>query len=100
MRAIKQKKDRSNLITGSRDKCKIPSRVLYNSMKFFKRGTIHRGVLWPAIYGNSVKLWRKTLDGVSFIGNACRPTNNQFGIVGIQVAGEDLYLNFLIKDAR
>ena len=43
MRAIKQKKDGSNLITGSRDKCKIPSRVLYNSMKFFKRGTIHRG---------------------------------------------------------
>ncbi|RHZ78714.1 hypothetical protein Glove_157g68 [Diversispora epigaea] len=30
---------------------------------------------------------------------ACRPTNNQFGIVGIQVAGEDLYLNILVKDA-
>jgi hypothetical protein len=48
---------------------------------------------------DSVKLWRETLDGVSFVGVACRPTNNQFGIVGIQVAGEDLYLNVLIKDA-
>ncbi|RHZ84087.1 hypothetical protein Glove_85g72 [Diversispora epigaea] len=46
-----------------------------------------------------VKLWRETLDGISFVGVAYRPTNNQFGIVGIQVAGEDLYLNILIKDA-
>ena len=43
MRAIKQKKDGSNLITGSRDNCKISPRVLYNSMKFFKGGTMHRG---------------------------------------------------------
>src|SRR5437016_5138161 len=55
MKAIKKKKDGSNLITESRDKCKIPSRVLYNSMKFFKSGTIHRGVLWPAIYGKLKK---------------------------------------------
>ncbi|RGB33376.1 hypothetical protein C1646_761780 [Rhizophagus diaphanus] len=38
MRAIKQKKDGSNLITGSRDNCKISPQVLYNSMKFFKGG--------------------------------------------------------------
>ncbi|RHZ84709.1 hypothetical protein Glove_78g202 [Diversispora epigaea] len=48
---------------------------------------------------DSVKLWREALDGISFVGVACRPTNNQFGIVGIQVAGEDLYLNILVKDA-
>ncbi|RHZ69783.1 hypothetical protein Glove_278g37 [Diversispora epigaea] len=47
---------------------------------------------------DSVKLWRETLDGISFVGVACRPTNNQFGIVGIQVANEDLYLNILVKD--
>ncbi|CAB4439295.1 unnamed protein product [Rhizophagus irregularis] len=48
---------------------------------------------------DSVKLWREVLDGLSFVGAACRPENNQFGIVGIQVAGENLYLNVLIKDA-
>lgn len=46
-----------------------------------------------------MKLWREVLDGLSFVGAACRPENNQFGIVGIQVAGENLYLNVLIKDA-
>ena len=39
------------------------------------------------------------MNRVSFIDIACRLTNNQFGIVGIQMAGEDLYLNVLIKDA-
>ncbi|RHZ66442.1 hypothetical protein Glove_307g51 [Diversispora epigaea] len=48
---------------------------------------------------DSVKLWRETLDGISFVGNACRPASNQFGIVGIQVGGEKLFLNVLIKDA-
>ncbi|RHZ85259.1 hypothetical protein Glove_68g7 [Diversispora epigaea] len=58
-------------------------------------------VMVMAKYGedDSVKLWREALDGISFVGVACRPTNNQFGIVGIQVAGEDLYLNILVKDA-
>ncbi|KAF0373860.1 hypothetical protein F8M41_012945 [Gigaspora margarita] len=48
---------------------------------------------------DSVKLWRETLDGISFVGVACRPTSNQFGIIGIQVAGEEVYLNALVKDA-
>ncbi|RIB05617.1 hypothetical protein C2G38_2219192 [Gigaspora rosea] len=34
-----------------------------------------------------VKLWKETLDGVSFINATCRPKADQFGIVGIQVAG-------------
>jgi len=29
---------------------------------------------------------------------ACRPLNNQFGIVGVQVAREDIYLNILVND--
>ncbi|RHZ47830.1 hypothetical protein Glove_566g52 [Diversispora epigaea] len=33
---------------------------------------------------DSVKLWREALDGISFVGVACRPTNNQFDIVGIK----------------
>ena len=32
---------------------------------------------------DEVKLWRETLDGASFVNIACRPTSNQFGIVGI-----------------
>ncbi|KAG9296672.1 hypothetical protein G9A89_009931 [Geosiphon pyriformis] len=49
---------------------------------------------------DSIKLWRETLDGISLVGIACRPTSNQFGIVGIQVAGEDLCLNVLVRDAN
>ena len=47
---------------------------------------------------DDVKLWRETLDGASFISALCRPTGNQFGIVGIQVAGSVIYLNVLVKD--
>lgn len=46
-----------------------------------------------------MKLWRETVDGVSLIDATCRPKTNQFGIVGIQVAGNIMYLNVLIKDA-
>ena len=49
---------------------------------------------------DSVKLWRETQDGISFVNIACRPLSNQFGIVGIQVAGEELHLNVLVKDAN
>ena len=49
---------------------------------------------------DSIKLWRETLDGISLVGITCRPTSNQFGIVGIQVAGEDLCLNILVRDAN
>ncbi|CAG8526987.1 16487_t:CDS:2 [Dentiscutata heterogama] len=48
---------------------------------------------------DDTKLWRETLDGVSFVSAVCRPTSNQFGIVGIQVGGESIYLNVLVKDA-
>ncbi|GBB87017.1 hypothetical protein RclHR1_13470013, partial [Rhizophagus clarus] len=47
---------------------------------------------------DDVKLWRETLDGASFISALCRPTGNQFGIVGIQVAGSVIHLNALVKD--
>ncbi|RHZ61200.1 hypothetical protein Glove_349g29 [Diversispora epigaea] len=47
---------------------------------------------------DEVKLWRETLDGTSFIGLSCRPTSNQFGIVGIQVASTVMRLNILVKD--
>ena len=47
---------------------------------------------------DDIKLWRETLDGASFVSALCRPVGNQFGIVGIQVAGTTIYLNVLIKD--
>ena len=47
---------------------------------------------------DGVKLWRETLDGMSFIDALCRPVRNQFGIVGLQIAGTDLHLNVLVKD--
>ncbi|GES80357.1 hypothetical protein GLOIN_2v1776328 [Rhizophagus clarus] len=47
---------------------------------------------------DDVKLWRETLDGASFVSALCRPAGNQFGIVGIQVAGTTMYLNILVND--
>ncbi|CAG8461134.1 8587_t:CDS:2, partial [Scutellospora calospora] len=47
---------------------------------------------------NDVKLWRETLDGMSFLDSLCRPTSNQFGVVGIQVAGTTIRLNVLVRD--
>ena len=47
---------------------------------------------------DEIKLWRETLDGASYISALCRPVGNQFGIVGIQVAGTTMYLNILVND--
>ena len=47
---------------------------------------------------DDIKLWRETLDGASFVSALCRPAGNQFGIIGIQVAGTTMYLNVLVKD--
>ncbi|RGB22328.1 hypothetical protein C1646_677932 [Rhizophagus diaphanus] len=47
---------------------------------------------------DKIKLWREALDGMSFIEALCRPLGNQFGIVGIQIAGTTIQLNVLMKD--
>ena len=47
---------------------------------------------------DDIKLWRETLDGMSFIEALCRPLGNQFGIAGIQIAGTTIRLNVLMKD--
>ena len=47
---------------------------------------------------DEVKLWRETLDGTSYISALCRPVGNQFGVVGIQIAGTTMYLNILVND--
>ncbi|UZN99410.1 uncharacterized protein OCT59_000684 [Rhizophagus irregularis] len=45
-----------------------------------------------------VKLWREMIDGTSAINALCRPAGNEFGVVGIQIAGLDMRLNVLVKD--
>ncbi|CAG8837290.1 10755_t:CDS:2, partial [Racocetra persica] len=44
------------------------------------------------------KLWREINDGMFWVHKGCLPTKEEFGIVGIQVAGARLYLNVLIRD--
>jgi hypothetical protein len=39
---------------------------------------------------DEVKLWRETLDGISFVNLVCRPLSNQFEIVGVQITREDI----------
>lgn len=48
---------------------------------------------------DDVKLWREMIDGASAIRALCRPTSNQFGVIGIQIAGLDMQLNVLVKDS-
>ena len=43
-------------------------------------------------------MWRETIDGTNAINTLCRPAGNEFGVVGIQIAGLDMRLNVLVKD--
>ncbi|CAG8786731.1 8453_t:CDS:2, partial [Gigaspora rosea] len=45
------------------------------------------------------QMW-ETLDGLAYVNKSCRPKSNQFSIVGIQVVGEVIYLNVIVKDAN
>ena len=47
---------------------------------------------------DDVKLWRKILNGASFVNELYKLTENQFGIVGIQIASATMYLNVFVKD--
>ncbi|KAF0413849.1 hypothetical protein F8M41_007712 [Gigaspora margarita] len=47
---------------------------------------------------DEVKLWREMNDGMRYVYKSCRPVRNEFGILGIQVAGDMMHLNILIKD--
>ena len=37
---------------------------------------------------DEIKLWRETNDGMFWVRQGCKPEKDQFGIVGIQVAGK------------
>ncbi|CAG8513150.1 7443_t:CDS:2 [Paraglomus occultum] len=45
-----------------------------------------------------VKLWRETNDGMYWVHKSRRPEKNQFGIIGVQVAGLKMLLNVLVRD--
>ncbi|CAB5362189.1 unnamed protein product [Rhizophagus irregularis] len=47
---------------------------------------------------DKIKLWREMNDGMAYIYKGCRPDNDEFGILRIQVAGEMMHLSVLIKD--
>ncbi|RHZ54743.1 hypothetical protein Glove_423g95 [Diversispora epigaea] len=47
---------------------------------------------------DGVKLWRECNDGLYWTRKSCKPDKDEFGIVGIQVAGNKLLLNVLIRD--
>lgn len=36
---------------------------------------------------DEIKLWREVNDGMYWVRQACKPLKEQFGIIGIQVAG-------------
>lgn len=45
-----------------------------------------------------VKLWREANDGMYWVQKSRKPEKGQFGIVGVQVAGQKLCLSILIRD--
>jgi hypothetical protein len=47
---------------------------------------------------DSVKLWREMNDGMAWVHKGCKPNKDEFGILGLQIAGKTMHLNVLIKD--
>ncbi|CAG8563836.1 5221_t:CDS:2, partial [Scutellospora calospora] len=47
---------------------------------------------------DDIKLWRECNDGIYYTRKFLNPEKDQFGIVWIQIAGDTLYLNVLIRD--
>jgi len=44
--------------------------------------------------GDEIKLWRETNDGMFWVRQTCKPENEQFGIIGIQIAGIIYFILF------
>ncbi len=47
---------------------------------------------------DNVKLWREMNDGMAWVHKGCKPDKNEFGVLGLQIAGKIMHLNILIKD--
>ncbi|CAG8694630.1 hypothetical protein RhiirA5_504674 [Rhizophagus irregularis] len=50
------------------------------------------------IKDDAVKIWRETNDGMYWVYKGRRPEKDEFGIIGLQVAGSILRLTVLIRD--
>jgi hypothetical protein len=42
---------------------------------------------------DQVKLWREVNDGMYWTRKSCKPDMDEFGIIGVQIAGKKLYLS-------
>ncbi|RHZ89327.1 hypothetical protein Glove_16g40 [Diversispora epigaea] len=49
---------------------------------------------------DDIKLWRECNDGLFWVRQTLKPDKDQFGIVGVQIAGNELHLNLLVRDIR
>jgi len=47
---------------------------------------------------DKVKTWREMNDGMYWAHKGCKLENDNFSIIGIQVAGNEMHLNILIRD--
>ncbi|CAG8598209.1 2260_t:CDS:2 [Paraglomus occultum] len=47
---------------------------------------------------DEVKLWREMNDGLYWVYSGSRPNKNEFGIAGVQIAGDMFHFNIIIKD--
>jgi hypothetical protein len=45
-----------------------------------------------------IKLWREANDGMYWVRKGRKPNIDEFGIISLQVAGDTLHLNVLIRD--
>ncbi|CAG8734634.1 16857_t:CDS:2 [Acaulospora morrowiae] len=46
---------------------------------------------------DKIKLWREVNDGLYWVRKGCKPEKEQFGIIGIQVAGRKLHLSVITR---
>ncbi|RHZ84499.1 hypothetical protein Glove_80g10 [Diversispora epigaea] len=47
---------------------------------------------------DDIKVWRECNDGMYYTRKTVNPDKDQFGIIGVQIAGDTLHLNVLIRD--
>ncbi|CAG8831428.1 35063_t:CDS:2, partial [Gigaspora margarita] len=47
---------------------------------------------------DEIKLWRECNDGMYYTRKILKPEKDQFGIIGIQIAGNMMHLNVLVRD--
>ncbi|CAG8631262.1 555_t:CDS:2 [Cetraspora pellucida] len=47
---------------------------------------------------DEVKLWQEINDRMYYVHKTCKPDKDKFGIIGIQIAENEMHLNVLIKD--